>query len=423
MKPQRQTTNHKPQTTNSFLKTLLFIGHDANRAGAQYLLLHLLTYLRETGVKTGLVLGDGGPLLPDYERVTTVYRAFAPAPRQPGALTAGRLTGRVLAKLGVGQSANSSRTISAELLQRIHDAHYDGIISNTIANGALLRLLEPLALPFALYVHELETSIRIYSRPEDLMYELSRVSHVFCGSEAVRQNLIAHHGLTTSNTSVLNSLMHTQALLTKLAAVDRQAVRQRLGIPADAVVVGGCGNAEWRKGVDLFLLVARQVLNTHPDTYFVWVGVPESGEESGRLRYDLNRMNMADRVYLLPPGGTYLEYVACFDLFTLTSREDPYPLVILEAGLNRNPVLCFAQSGGSSDYVGTDTGCLVPYLDLSGMAGVLIRLADDPAERDRLGVIFYERAMRHDVAVLVPQLLTRLDSVFAQPTAGQYGSR
>jgi glycosyltransferase involved in cell wall biosynthesis len=188
-------------------------------------------------------------------------------------------------------------------------------------------------------------------------------------------------------------------------------------------VVGGCGNAEWRKGVDLFLLIARQVLNTHPNTHFIWVGVNESGEESERLRYDLDRMGMADHVHLLPPGGNYLDYVACFDLFTLTSREDPYPLVILESGLNRIPVLCFAQSGGSPDYVGTDTGCLVPYLDLSAMAAVIGRLADDRAERDRLGAIFYERAMRHDVAVLVPQLLTRLDSVLVQPTADQHGSR
>ena len=369
------------------------------------------------------MLGDGGPLLPDYERVTTVYRLFSPAPVPAERLTAGRLTGRLLAKIGVGQVGNRERTISAELLQQIRETRYEGIVANTIANGGLLRLLEPLDLPFALYVHELETSIRIYARPDGLAYELARVSHVFCGSEAVRQNLIAHHGLTTGNTSVLNSLMHTETLLTKLAAVDRRAVRQRLGIPADAVVVGGCGNAEWRKGVDLFLLVARQVLNTRPDTHFVWVGVHESGDESGRLRYDLDRMGIADRVYLLPPGGDYLDYVACFDLFTLTSREDPYPLVILEAGLNRNPVLCFAQSGGSPDYVGTDTGCLVPYLDLSVMAKVITRLCDDKVERDRLGAIFYQRAMRHDVAVLVPQLLAQLDLVLARPTPVQYGRR
>jgi glycosyltransferase involved in cell wall biosynthesis len=400
------------------LNAILFIGHDANRAGAQYLLLHLLTHLHETGVQTGLVLGAGGPLLPDYERVTTVYPAFSSA-KDPS------FSARVLAKLGFTSPATEQPEVDGlpTLLTAIRAGHYACIVANTIANGGLLRLLEPLHLPFALYVHELETSIQIYTRPEDLRYELTHVSHVFCGSEAVRQNLIDHHGLTSANTSVLNSLIRTATLLDKLKAVDQASVRARLGIPPGAVVTGGCGNSEWRKGVDLFLLIARQLLNTHPDVHFVWVGIPETGEDTRRLHYDLARMNMANRVHLLPPGGDYLDYVACLDLFTLTSREDPYPMVILEAGLNHNPVLCFDGSGGSPDFVGTDTGCLVPYLDLSAMVAALARLADDPAERTRLGNVFYERAMAHDVATLVPTLLAKLDSVFLPLTPGQYAGR
>lgn len=400
------------------MNAILFIGHDANRAGAQYLLLHLLTHLHETGVQTGLVLGADGPLLSDYEQVTTVYKAFSSA-KTPGFST------RVLAKLGMAQPATEPNRVDdlPSLLAAIRAGQYSCIVANTIANGGLLRMLDPLGLPFALYVHELETSIQIYTRPEDLRYELTHVSHVFCGSEAVRQNLIDHHGLTPANTSVLNSLIRTATLIDKLKAVDQASVRAQLGIPHQAVVIGGCGNAEWRKGVDLFLLIARQLLNTHPDAHFVWVGIPETGEDTRRLRYDLARMNMADHVHLLPPGGNYLDYVACFDLFSLTSREDPYPLVILEAGLNHNPVLCFDGSGGSPDFVGTDTGCLVPYLDLSAMVAALARLADNPAERTRLGNLFYERAMAHDVATLVPTLLAKLDAVFLPLTPSQYVGR
>lgn len=402
------------------MKSILFIGHDANRAGAQYLLLHLLTYLRETGVKTGLVLGEGGALLADYEQVTTVYRFFSASPISPAGLG-----DRLLTKFGIKQQANGHQAVAnlPELRQAIRAEGYECIVANTIANGRLLQMLEPLNLPFALYVHELETSIQIYTRPEDLTYELTRVTHVFCGSEAVRHNLITHHGLTLANTSVLNSLIRTETLLTKLNAVDRPTVRKQLGIPDDALVVGGCGNAEWRKGVDLFLLVARQVIRMRPDTYFVWVGIPDTGEETRRLRYDLDRMGIARQVRLLPPGGNYLDYVACFDLFTLTSREDPYPLVILEAGLNHNPVLCFERSGGSPDFVGADTGCLIPYLDLSAMAQALCTLGDNPTERARLGKLFYERALAHDVAVLVPHLLAKLDSVFLQPTHDQDADR
>ncbi len=381
-------------------------------------MLHLLTHLHETGVRTGLVLGAGGPLLPDYEQVTTVYPAFS-STKNPSFST------RVLSKLGFAQPATEQHEVDdlPTLLAAIRAGQYAYIVANTIANGGLLRMLKPLGLPYALYVHELETSIQIYTRPQDLQYELTHVSHVFCGSEAVRQNLIDHHGLTPANTSVLNSLIRTATLIDKLKAVDQASVRKRLGISAQAVVVGGCGNAEWRKGVDLFLLIARQLLNARPDVHFVWVGIPEVGEETRRLQYDLARMNIGDRVHLVPPGGDYLDYVACFDLFTLTSREDPYPLVILEAGLNHNPVLCFEESGGSPDFVGTDTGCLVPYLDLSAMVAVLARLADNPAERTRLGYLFYERAMAHDVATLVPRLLTKLDAVFMPLTPNQYAGR
>ncbi|GAB3898612.1 hypothetical protein GCM10028803_18380 [Larkinella knui] len=388
---------------------ILFIGHDANRAGAQYLLLHLLTFLQKAGVETALLLGDGGPLVSDYERVTTVYAGFVPpTPPQPNSLIT-----RAIKRLGVGSSnpeSDPKTELFTELLPVLRAKAFDLIFSNTIANGGLLRRLQPLGLPFISYVHELETSIHIYTKPDELRYQLDHATLFLCGSDAVRQNLVQNHGLASEKTEVLNSLIRTESLLNTLQSVDRPAVRTRLGIPLDAVVVGGCGNAEWRKGVDLFVLMAQQVLKTHPDAYFVWIGVPKKSEEYRRLTYDLERMQLNDRVILIEPGGDYLTYFACFDIFTLTSREDPYPLVILEAGLNQIPVLCFRDSGGSPDFVGEDTGCLVNYSDVAALSDVIRRLADAPEERRRLGAIFYQRAMHHDAGVLVPRLLAILET-------------
>ncbi|GAB3257033.1 hypothetical protein GCM10027347_19230 [Larkinella harenae] len=398
------------------MKKILFIGHDANRAGAQYLLLHLLTFLRQSGVETALLLGDGGPLLPDYERVTTVYAGYVPPapPRTNGLIT------KVANRLGMGAAqpeADPRSKLFAELLPVLRAQSFDLIFSNTIANGGLLRRLQPLELPFVSYVHELETSIQIYTKPEDLRYQLDHATLFVCGSDAVRRNLVQNHKLAPGKTTVLNSIIRTESLLNTLQAVDQVAIRNRLGIPANAVVVGGCGNAEWRKGVDLFVLMAQQVLKTHPDAYFVWIGVPKQSEEYRRLTYDLERMRLTNRVHLIEPGGDYLNYFACFDIFTLTSREDPYPLVILEAGLNRIPVSCFRESGGSPDFVGEDTGCLVDYSDVGALADLIRRLADAPDERRRLGSVFFQRAMNHDVGVLVPRLLSLLETTLNEHNA------
>lgn len=400
------------------MNKILFIGHDANRAGAQYLLLHLLTYLQQTGVETALLLTGDGPLRSDYERVTTVYEGFV----RP---TSASLSQRLLKRLNPGgQSSPAGELVALPvgLLDTLRAQKFTLIFANTIANGGILKALQPLDLPFVAYVHELETSIRIYTRPADLRYQLDQARHFFCGSAAVQANLVNQHGVSQDRTTVLNSLIRAEPLLATLAQVDRLAVRAKLGIPPKAIVVGGCGNAEWRKGVDLFALVAQQVLKQQADVYFIWVGMPKQGPDREHLTYDLDRMGIADHVHLIEPGGNYLDYVACFDLFTLTSREDPYPLVMLEAGLNHNPVLTFRGSGGSADYVGETTGCLITYSDVSAMATVILRLAQDEAQRAELGAVFYQRALAHDTAVLVPRLLVYLTDLLHQPTLA-YGGR
>jgi glycosyltransferase involved in cell wall biosynthesis len=257
------------------LTKILFIGHDANRAGAQYLLLHLLTFLQQSGVETALLLGDGGPLVADYERVTKVYAGFVPPapPQQNGLIT------RAFNRFGLGTSnqENDPRAeLFAELLPVLRAQSFDLIFSNTIANGGLLRRLQPLGLPFVSYVHELETSIHIYTKPDELRYQLDHATSFLCGSDAVRQNLIQNHGLVPEKTDVLNSLIRTESLLNTLAKCGSTGCSNPFGNPGDAVVVGGCGNAEWRKGVDLFVLMAQQVLKTRADTYFVWIGVPKT---------------------------------------------------------------------------------------------------------------------------------------------------
>lgn len=385
---------------------ILFVGHDANRAGAQYLLLHLLTYLKKKGVQTGLLLVEDGYLLEDFKRVTTVFQVSQAQP----ASERSHLLQEVIKRMGIsGRSSDSGDNGHwNSVLSELKEQNFDLIFSNTIANGAILKELAYLDIPFVCYVHELETSIRIYTRPQDLEYQVQNAAHIICGSDAVRKNLVSTHCLSSERASVVNSLIDVQALTTSLKKVDRKAVRKRLGIPREALVIGGCGNAEWRKGVDIFALVAQQVLKSHPDTHFIWVGVQNEGEDFQHLSHDLAKMGIAKNVHLIGPCAEYLDYVACYDIFTLTSREDPYPLVILEAGLNKVPVLCFADSGGSPDFVGADTGCVINYSDIAGMAAVIGQLADNPEQREHLGEIFQSRAEAHDVAVLVPQIFSLL---------------
>jgi glycosyltransferase involved in cell wall biosynthesis len=72
-----------------------------------------------------------------------------------------------------------------------------------------------------------------------------------------------------------------------------------------------------------------------------------------------------------------------FDIMTLTSRADPFPLVVLEAMLLGTPVVAF-NVGGVSEQIG-DAGIVVPSGDVEGMANAVIELTRDPHHRRELG--------------------------------------
>ena len=88
----------------------------------------------------------------------------------------------------------------------------------------------------------------------------------------------------------------------------------------------------------------------------------------------IERAGIADSFCWTGEVANPLDYFACFDAFALVSREDPFPLVCLEAALLEKPILCFAGAGGTSELIEEDSGFTVPYLDLNAMADKLLFL-------------------------------------------------
>ena len=89
--------------------------------------------------------------------------------------------------------------------------------------------------------------------------------------------------------------------------------------------------------------------------------------------------------------------IAAADIFVLTSRDDPFPLVVMEAMAASRPIVAFAV-GGVPEQLG-DAGLLVRPEDVAGMAAAVVALVDLPAERERLGAAASERVRAHwDVA-------------------------
>ena len=391
---------------------LLFVSNDASASGAPFLLLHLLRWLRaNTKFNIKVALSSGGPLQAQFAELGPV------AVFQPPQSVAQRIVERV-APWRAQVALQASRLRAA-----LGNERFSLVYSNSLVSGNVLRALSDEQCPLISHVHELDYVIRQFSNPQDLAYTLARTQQFIACSSAVAENLTDIHGVDRSRIKILHEFIPALALDHARLTESAREIRAELHIPENAIVTGGVGTVHWRKGYDLFILMAMEALSrarSERDLHFVWVGDTTDRKIPVQIAHDLRKLGLEQRIHFVGHRNNPLDYIAMFDVLCLTSREDPYPLVVLEAAALRKPVICFDKSGGSPEFVRDDCGFIVPYLDLKAMAARVLQLSDDGALRETLGLRGESRVRDdHDVTVIAPRILEIIERLIGSAVPGR----
>ncbi len=368
---------------------VVFIGHDATRTGAPLMYLYFLRWVRaHTPLAFEIVLVDGGPLVDDFAAVGPVT---------------------VLSELRRGRSARAGDRAVRRALAPLRAA--PTVYANSIAS---VRAFPYLELPdgdrhVILHVHELEGALGTID-DEMLDQVLNVPDHFVAASDLVKRNLVERHGVPADRIDRHYEFIDVAALDEGRAAAGPD-LRGRLGIPADARIVGAVGVCQWRKGPDLFVMLAR-ILEPRAGehVHFVWLGADPASAETRALRADIERASLADRVHVVPAVADPGPWFRLFDVFALTSREDPFPLVCLEASLLGVPIVCFDNTGMAEFAGDGDCGFVVEYLDVEAMAARVRALLDDEELRTQVGARASASVReRYDYSVGAPALHAALE--------------
>lgn len=342
---------------------ILFINHSSARTGAPIALLRLVEWLsRNTSMRCDVFLRHDGELAEDFERLgCKIYKSY-------GFL---------------------HRCFRFLVYLRVSRERYSAIVANTAVNGRILSRLLLGSTPVVTYVHELEYILQLFAQETQLTKKYT--SLYMCVSEAVRENLIERHGVPRDKTVVVHNAGGFDVLPEERSDEAKtllsRSVFQELGIAPGSYVVLGCGTFDWRKGSDLFLLVALELLKRSGGAplYFLWLGDGGADREVGQRQYELERLGVGDKIRFIGGRKDPRPFFAAAHLLLMTSREDPCPLVMSEAGLMGCPTVCFQKSGGAEEFVSGGAGVAVPFLDVSAMAAAVRELVDDPDRRAALG--------------------------------------
>ena len=178
-------------------------------------------------------------------------------------------------------------------------------------------------------------------------------------------------------------------------------VRTALGIPFDSQIVFSCGLAEWRKAPDVFLEVAKKLICKMPKVHFIWLGLLDNAY-SKELFASKEVWDEGQQVHLLPVCSDSRPYFESMDVFFLSSREDPFPLVMLEAAHAGKPIVGVRASGGVNDFLHDLDDLLVDGWDVDVFVDkieVLLQLS--PERLADYQQILKERAVHYSAALFM----------------------
>ena len=380
---------------------VLFIGHDATRTGAPLVLLHFLRWLRQnSAVEFEILLRQGGELLGDFQQLapTSVLHR--------GLISKGeaKLVPRLRRKYDLNPSI-------AKQLERLYPRErFPLVYSNTITNGEFLIQFSRLGHRTLCHAHEMRYNIETIGYPH--AKPAAGVTDSFiAASEGISRDLQDALKVAAKKITVIQPFGHPSVLTRETQRVAREKIRTELGVGGSDVVVGMCGAGHWRKGFDLFPQLAKTVGRLRPagGYVFLWLGVDVETEEYQQMIHDRSLMGLEQTLKLIPSVSNPQDYLSAMDVFTLTSREDPFPLVCLEAAALGVPLVCFAGSGGAQDLIGADGGQVVPYLDIDAMAKAVLSLSEDDERRRQIGEVLRARVSDFTLETQAPKLLATIE--------------
>jgi len=163
---------------------------------------------------------------------------------------------------------------------------------------------------------------------------------------------------------------------------DRRAIRQELGIPVDAVVVGNVGRFSQQKNPLDWISVADLVARSHPNTHFLLVG---NGPLRTNVESALIQKDLVERITLTGLRRDTPRMMAAMDIFMLTSLWEGLPRVIPQAMAMGLPVLANQANGISEAVQDGITGHLCEPGNIEQMAAHCTRLVDHPEIRAEMG--------------------------------------
>jgi len=357
-----------PNFKNTKKKNIVIVTHDMSYGGATLLLLYIIRTLKTKGYSVVIVSSRPGVMASDFSKYARIYIPYVPVLFIKRLILAGVSNTAIVNTAIAGNWAKRFKEYNFKVLSLIHE------LPGAVASWGAERSLEK-SIKYS----------NIVVFPSSYVLDKHKISTLYLQKIVIRpQGVYLKNG----------------ALYDKERAI--REVGRILPISSNKIILN-VATGNYRKGFDLFIELAEK----EPNLNFIWVG-----DFDKNILTDIkNKLNLNEIANLYLPG--YIKdprllhslYVAS-DIFVLTSRDEPFGSVVLEAMQNKTPVVAFENAGGFQDVVKNDkNGYLVNFEDTYSMLRKIQSIAQDNELQNRLALRALKDSERFDFEEYVDFLI------------------
>ena len=389
------------ESHSGFRKQILLVSHDAHPHGAQYLLLGMVRTLQAMEFEVDLFVLGPGPLLSEFRKHANIHEV---------------------------DLAVTGEELLVKKLQELRSKGTNLAFVNTTVSATFLPFLKSAGFKIVSAVHEMPGVLQSRKLENEARAIVDHSDTVVFAADLVRRGFETFAGRTADQALILpQGLLRKNQFKGDPSAAWREVCLEQ-NLKTGTRFVLNVAFVEHRKGPDLFVEVAERVIRTHPDVVFIWIGHFDPDTKT-KINALLKDKRLEQKVLFAGFLGAPMAYYAAASVFALTSREDPFPNVVLESSEVGVPVVAFEDATGAADLIVEQGGRLAKAGDVDDFAEKISELLDVQRTSDLppVGTMrqYLMDVMHHAngfvrVSVVVPNfnyahhLLQRLNSISEQ---------
>lgn len=195
-------------------------------------------------------------------------------------------------------------------------------------------------------------------------------------------------------------------------ATDKRALREKLGLDPDALIVGCFGRIRSQKGTDLFVEAMLRLLPDHPTAQGVIMGgvTPKYQAIVDDLKSKIAAAGLTDRLHILPEdkGFSIAPWFQASDIYVAPQRWEGFGLTPLEAMSCGVPVVATRVGAFEDLVVPEETGFLVPVEDVDALAEATGQLMENAERRNTMAAAARDKVVTRHKLVHEAEAITAI---------------